>query len=161
MNCKSQQKASYWISSERNKSIMALHRNSQKDNFTKNAKLFELDLGAFRETIFLAIASHKQVQIVMPNVEGKFEIFSVTENSGFSPELQAQFPEIRSFSGKGITDKYASINLSYSPNGIQVMIMRADKESEFIEAYFEDKKIYVVFNKSDKNPNWNCTTPIK
>ena len=160
-NCKSQQISNYWNSRENNKGSIVLHKNSQRDNFPKKFKLFELNLVSFKQTIFQAVESKKEVQIILPNLDGEYETFSVSESSSFSPELQAQYPDLRSFSGKGITDKYANINLSYSPDGIQVMIMRADKESEFIEAYSSDNKIYAVFNKSEKNPNWNCTTPTR
>ena len=80
-----------------------------------------------------------------PNADGGIEEFEVYEASNFEPDLQAQFPEIRAYSGKGITDRYATLKLSISPPGIQTMVFRADKESEFIEAYSQDHTTYAVF----------------
>ena len=96
----------------------------------------------------------------MPNAEGEIEQFQVFEASNFEPDLQARFPEIRAFSGKGITDKAATLKLSISPQGIQIMIFRTDKENEFIEAYSQDHTVYAVF-KSQRKPGqlpWICST---
>ena len=82
------------------------------------------------------------------------------EASNFEPDLQASFPEIRAFSGKGITDKYATLKLSISPQGIQTMVFRTDKENEFIEPYSQDHTVYAVF-KSQRTPGklpWSCST---
>jgi hypothetical protein len=91
------------------------------------------------------------------------EKFEVYEASNFEPDLQAKFPEIRAFSGRGITDKYATLKLSISPQGIQTMVFRTDKENEFIEPYSQDHKVYAVFKSHREKGNlpWTCTTQEK
>ncbi|ESU19430.1 fpp1 protein [Flavobacterium cauense R2A-7] len=88
------------------------------------------------------------------------EQFEMYEASNFEPDLQAQFPQIRAFSGKGITDKYATLKLSISPQGIQTMVFRTDKENEFMEPYSADGKVYAVYNSQrDKGQlPWTCST---
>jgi len=83
--------------------------------------------------------------ISIPNVEGMMERFEVWEASNFHPELQAKFPEIRSYVGIGIDDPYAYLRFSLSPQGIQTMTLRSG-QSEFIEPYTEDNSRYIVFN---------------
>jgi hypothetical protein len=56
----------------------------------------------------------------------------IIENSNFEPVLQEQFPDIRAYTGKGITDPTATLSFSVSPQGIQTMVLR-DEGSEFIE----------------------------
>jgi hypothetical protein len=88
------------------------------------------------------------------------EEFEMTEASNFDHELQARFPEIRAFSGKGLTDKSAALKLSISPQGIQTMLFRTGDENEFIESYSGDHKVYAVF-KSERTLGklpWSCTT---
>lgn len=102
-----------------------------------------------------------RVEILIPNKNGKLEQFSVWESSNFEPQLQAQYPDIRSYAGIGITDKKASINFSMSPKGIQTMILRADEGSEFIEPYAQDKNIYILFdskNREKGNLPFSCKT---
>ncbi|WKL46524.1 zinc-dependent metalloprotease family protein [Flavobacterium pectinovorum] len=84
-------------------------------------------------------------EITVPNSEGVLERFSVWEFSNFDPELQAKYPEIRAYEGRGIDDKSAKIHFSVSPIGTQTMVIRADKPSEFIEQNPDDKSEYVLF----------------
>mgnify|MGYP003672889123 CR=1 FL=1 len=75
----------------------------------------------------------------------KFEVF---EASNFDSDLQAQYPSIRSYVGIGLDDKNAQIRLSVDPNGIQTMVFRAGKQSEFMEPYSQDGSVYAVYNSS-------------
>ncbi len=98
--------------------------------------------------------------VSLPNADGAMEQFEIFEASNFEPALQARFPEIRAFSGRGITDKTASLKLSFSPQGVQTMVFRADKETEFMEPYSADHTVYAVY-KSQSNIGsipWTCST---
>jgi subtilisin-like proprotein convertase family protein len=92
-----------------------------------------------------------EIKISIPNSTGTLEEFTVKESSNFAFELQALYPDIRAYSGTGITDPSASISFSISPIGIQTIVIRGDSGSEFIEPLTEDKKIYVL--STSKNTN--------
>jgi hypothetical protein len=129
--------------------------------FPTDFKLFDLDLTPLRNEVFKTVANasaHAGI-ISLPNADGQIEQFEIIEASNFEPALQAQFPQIRAFSGKGITDKYATLKLSMSPQGIQTMVFRTGKESEFIEPYSADHTVYAVFKKQPKVLPWKCSTP--
>ncbi len=131
-------------------------------SFPATFKLFNLDIAPLRQELFSVAgnASRHSMVISIPNAAGQIEQFEVFEASNFEPALQARFPEIRAFSGKGITDKYATLKLSISPQGIQTMVFRTEKENEFIEPYSQDHQVYAVF-KSQRSPRqlpWSCTT---
>jgi hypothetical protein len=132
-------------------------------SFPKEFKLYNLDLGLLRQDLFSVAgnnASRHSTIISLPNADGITEQFEVFEASNFDAELQARFPEIRAFSGKGITDKYATLKLSISPQGVQTMVFRTEKENEFIEPYSQDHSVYAVF-KSQARPGglpWSCST---
>lgn len=129
--------------------------------FPTNFKLFDLDFTPLRNEAFKTVsnASAHSTIISLPDADGQIEQFEIIEASNFEPALQAQFPEIRAFSGKGITDKYATLKLSLSPQGIQAMIFRTERENEFIEPYSADHTIYTVFKKQAKVLPWKCSTP--
>lgn len=130
--------------------------------FPTDFKLFDLDLTPFRTEAFRTVANagkHSTI-INLPNADGQIEQFEITEASNFEPALQAQFPDIRAFSGRGITDKYATLKLSISPQGIQTVVFRTEKETEFIEPYSADHTVYTVFRKQTKAAlPWKCSTP--
>jgi subtilisin-like proprotein convertase family protein len=87
--------------------------------------------------------------ITFPNSNGVLERFTVWESSNFDPELQAKYPEIRAYEGSGVDDKTAKIHFSLAPIGVQTMVLRGDKPSEYIEQNPEDKSEYVLFTKND------------
>ena len=132
-------------------------------SFPTAFKLFDLNILPLRQELFKVVdnGSRHSTVISLPNADGGIEQFEVVEASNFEPVLQAKFPEIRAFSGKGITDKTATLKLSISPQGIQTMVFRTEKENEFIEAYSQDHTVYAVF-KSQRTPAkllWTCSTP--
>jgi hypothetical protein len=129
--------------------------------FPTDFKLFDLNFTPLRNEVFKAAgnASARSIIISLPNADGQIEQFEIIEASNFEPALQAQFPQIRAFSGKGITDKYATVKLSLSPQGLQTTVFRTEKETEFIEPYSADHTIYTVFKKRPRSLPWKCSTP--
>ena len=114
-------------------------------------RLNEIDLKRSVSSLQGKSIYEKGVRISIPNSNGRLEQFVVKESSNFAPELQAKFPDIRAYSGTGITDPNASINFSISPSGVQTMILRGDSGSEFIEPYGNDKSIYVLLTSKNRN----------
>lgn len=90
-------------------------------------------------------------EITIPNADGVLERFMVWESSNFDPVLQAKYPEIRAYEGAGLDDKTAKIHFSVSPIGVQTMVLRPDKASEFIEQNPENKSEYVLFTSKNKD----------
>ncbi|MBP6430754.1 MAG: zinc-dependent metalloprotease [Ferruginibacter sp.] len=153
----------FWSVSKENRNSIVTDKAVARLAFPKEFKLFSISNNAIKQQLFTIVDANglqKSTVISLPNANGELEQFEVYEASNFEPELQARFPEIRAFSGKGITDKYATLKLSYSPQGIQTMVFRADKPTEFIEPYSQDHGTYAVFISSrDKSKlGWKCNT---
>ncbi|WP_394757975.1 reprolysin-like metallopeptidase [Flavobacterium sp.] len=156
------QTGGYWSSSETSKGRVATDKGVARLSFPKEFKLYDLNLGSMRETLFSTrnITSKTKTIISLPNADGQMEEFEMFEASNFDTELQERFPEIRAYSGKGITDRYATLKLSISPQGIQTMVFRTDKENEFIEPYSQDHTVYAVFKSQREKGKlpWSCST---
>ncbi len=144
------------------KSLWTEVNSSQKELSQRedtNSRFGEQRLYALNETEFKlslanlhsGAATGNSVVVSIPNSNGKMEQFTVVESSNFAPELQAKYPEIRAYSGIGISDPKASINFSVSPNGIQTMVLRGDSGSEFIEPSTENKSYYIVKTSKYRN----------
>ncbi len=126
---------------------------SRKANTSDSGKLY-YKLNADLLSSKLASASSKTAksttsEITIPNTDGNLERFSVWESSNFNPELQAKYPEIRAYEGRGIDDKNAKIYFSVAPIGMQTMVFRVAKPTEYIEQNQEDKSEYVLFKSTD------------
>ncbi|WP_395057686.1 reprolysin-like metallopeptidase [Flavobacterium sp.] len=157
------QTSKYWSThNATTNKIRATDKGVARLSFPKTFDLYDLNTAQLRNSLFSTInrSNNQIVTITLPNADGEFEQFEMTEASNFEPALQAQFPEIRAYSGKGITDRYATIKLSISPQGIQTMIFRTDKENEFIEPYSQDHSVYAIFKSQREKGKlpWTCST---
>jgi chitodextrinase len=99
------------------------------------------------------------VTIGFPSADGKIEFFNVYEASTMHPDLQARFPNIRSYVGQGITNPAAVIRFSVSPKGIHTMLKEPNKPMTFIEPYATDLSTYVVYSRdefSSRDRDFEC-----
>src|SRR6185436_1262811 len=152
----------FWSANNGDRNNIPTDKAVARLTYPKEFRLFNLDLAPLRQELLSVVdrSSKHSTVVTLPNANGDIEQFEVYEASNFEPDLQAKFPEIRAYSGKGITDKFATVKLSISPQGIQSMVFRTDKENEFIEPYSNDHQVYSVYRSHrDKGKlAWTCTT---
>ena len=145
-------------------SRMSELKRNRANNVCEGELYFSINFNAFKQSLANAkdkFSNLPGVVVSIPNLDGQLETYQVWENSNFEPALQQRFPDIRSYVGKGLTDKYATINFSISPQGIQTMVFRADTGTEFIEGYDKESTVYVLFNSSKRISGrlpFNCST---
>jgi hypothetical protein len=147
------------------------NRSVQRHSFPSQFKLFGLNRGVLEQKLFSVVDKPGEPTIVLlPNADGRIEQFELFEASNFDPELQAKFPEIRSFSGRGVTDKHATVKLSISPQGVQGTVFRTgsqflelEGQTEIIEPYSKDRTVYAVFNSARRTGElpWACKSPVE
>ena len=151
-----------WSANNNNADSFSKDKAVTRTSFPSEFKLFNLNLGPLRQELMSVAdsATHDGTIISLPNADGGMERFEVFEASNFDAKLQAQFPEIRAFSGRGITDRYAILKLSISPQGIQTMVFRTDNLNEFIEPFSDDHSVYAVFRSHREKGElpWACST---
>jgi subtilisin-like proprotein convertase family protein len=155
------QKNDFWTPV--NENVTAVAKTAQRESFPLNFTLYSLNVEAFKSVLLTApdrFSTDEGVVITMPNSNGVMEQFELFEASNFEPELQAQYPEIRSYVGIGIDDKKAQLRMSIDPKGIQTMIFRAGKRTEFMEPYAENGLIYASYISSRQKGKlpFTCST---
>lgn len=152
-----------WVS-KTSKDVKSINKTVSRENFPDQFKLFQLNVNALKQSLFQAddrfVKNPKTVIISIPNSEGQFENYKMYEASNFDRELQAQFPEIRSYVGVGVENKNYTLRLSVSPNSIQTMTIKPNGQSEFIEAYSSDNTIYAVYSSKSRKGKlpFTCST---
>src|SRR6476620_602761 len=111
------QSGKYWSGTNESPGTIIKDKAVNRLSFPTSFQLFKLSLNPLRQELFSVVsnASRHSTVISIPNADGGFEEFEVFEASNFEPALQAQFPEIRAFSGRGVTDKTAILKMSFSP----------------------------------------------
>src|SRR5436190_9104964 len=152
----------YWSPNSENKNAIPTDKAVARVSYPKEFKLFNLNAAPFRQKLFSVLDKQTRPSTIisLPNAVGNLEQFEIFEASNFEPALQAQFPEIRAYSGRGITDKFATVKLSISPQGMQSMVFRTGRNNEFIEPYSQDHTVYSVYSSHrDKGQlPWTCST---
>ncbi|MEM6380028.1 MAG: reprolysin-like metallopeptidase, partial [Bacteroidota bacterium] len=147
----SSQNQSFWqkTTPDRNAITKANHQNLQKfQSFTLNTQ-------ALTQTLTQApsrdqFSGVSNVIVSFPNHHGKLERYAIKEASVMHPDLQARFPNIRSYVGRGVDDASSLIRFSISPYGFSGMILSANGENSFIEANQRNSNTYIVFSRADR-----------
>ncbi|MFM1932474.1 MAG: hypothetical protein RL226_1777, partial [Bacteroidota bacterium] len=67
---------------------------------------------------------NSSVVVEIPMPDGSMQSFKIVEASIMEPELQAKFPNIRSYLGQGIDDPAATLRFSFSHKGFNAMVLR-------------------------------------
>ncbi|WP_372768218.1 reprolysin-like metallopeptidase [Lutibacter sp.] len=87
--------------------------------------------------------------ISFPNENGKLEKYRIFEASVMEENLQKQYPDIRSYVGKGIDNPGSAIRFSVSPFGLHAMFLGNAEGSVYIDPYTENNDSYIFY--SSKN----------
>ena len=153
----------YWSVNNESRTSISTDKAVARLAYPKEYKLFNLNPAQLRQVLFTIVDKQASTIITLPNAAGALEQFEVYEASNFEPELQKKFPDIRAFSGRSLSDKSATVKLSFSPQGLQTMVFRTERENEFIEPYSQDHRVYSVYrSQRDKGQlAWTCSTADK
>jgi hypothetical protein len=101
-------------------------------------RTLSLDLSGMKQ--FLAsvplegTGASNRSEISLPLPDGGFGRFSIVESSIMAPELQSQYPEIRTYAGYGIDDRTATIRFDVTPHGFHAMVL-SNNGTIFIDPY--------------------------
>lgn len=90
--------------------------------------------------------------VSLPLPDGKFGRFRIVDSPVMEKGLADKFPDIRTFSGQGIDDPFATAKLDITPLGFHAMILSVSG-SVFIDPYaIGDTYNYISYYKKDFNP---------
>lgn len=88
--------------------------------------------------------------VTLPLPDGTNARFRVVEAPVMAPELAAQFPSIKTYTGVGLDDPSASLRLDLTPAGFHAQVLSATTGSFFIDpATRTDNQHYLSFWKRD------------
>lgn len=124
-------------------------------------KTFELQGSALKEQLFAAphedrVKINESTAIVaLPLPNGQIQAFRVVESPVMAAELGAAYPDMKTFSVKGIDDPYANGRLDWVESGFHAMIRTVDGDF-FIDPYcVGNTKDYITYYTADfvKDPS--------
>ena len=112
-----------------------------------------IDIHAIRQYLFAApheknvSATNSTYVIELPKPNGTMELFTLVEAPVMVPELQAQYPDIRSYAGQGITDPTATLRMDITQFGLHTMVL-CQSGTWYIDPYsLQDDEVYISYTK--------------
>ncbi len=119
--------------------------------FPNTYMLYQLDFAAFKSQLQQAPMENNEgisnTIISFPNSEGTLERFKIFEAPVMDAVLAANYPDIKSYVGKGVDDATASIRFSTTIFGLHVMSLSGKAGTYYIDTYTKDLQNYIVYNR--------------
>lgn len=107
-------------------------------------------------------SSVSPVRFQLPAVDGTIREYAVEYAPVMDTQLAARYPGIRTFSGRGITDKTETIRFGYSQKGLHAMISSPGKSPVFIDRIFEGNPDLVqIYRKADLKNHHEFTCGVE
>jgi hypothetical protein len=102
-------------------------------------------------TEFTEAAKSNPLVITLPMPDGSTERFNVVYSPIMEPELQAKFPNIRTYSGQGIDDKTATLRMDWTEFGFHAQVRSVHENKAFyIDPYVQGEKTqYMSYRRQD------------
>lgn len=136
-----------WTNVQKTAHIVQKKELYQKKNFPSNYEIVSLNLNAFSTKLKRNTSNQKEI-IELPNPDGTFSKYFIEETSNFEAKLQAEFPNIKSYTGQGIDDPTAVAKISIGTDGFHAVIFSGKKETIYIDPYSKDNKDYIIYKRS-------------
>lgn len=127
----------------------------------KTEKFFQLNIEELKSTL-QNVGDRENTGntiISFPNSEGKLNRFKVFEASMMESELQAQYPNMRTYAGQGVDNPTEIIRFSITPKGFHAMFLGTSNGTQFIDPFSKEGNIYTVYarkNLEARNFDFEC-----
>jgi hypothetical protein len=135
--------------------------NGNRALIPDNYRAYSLDVQSLRNYLWTlpseqSLGSNRNTApvIQLPMPDGSMARFRVWESSVMAPELAAKYPELRSFTGQGIDDPYATLKMDFNPyTGFHAQILSFAKGRVYIDPYARgDMRYYMSYFAKDFTP---------
>ncbi|MDA0793869.1 MAG: hypothetical protein O3C13_04510, partial [Bacteroidetes bacterium] len=113
-----------------------------------------------KASFLFSTSKNDSFEILLPNENGKEELFLLKPVALLSPSLSKKYISIKTFKGKSVKRPNVKVRMSTHPNGINAWIQLEGKEDLFIQPVKGKKKVHFVYKKikNDKALDFYCKT---
>lgn len=138
----------YWTKSK----ITSNKNLAQRWVQPKQFALYEVNLDQLKNDLTKVpqrFSKDESKLVTFPTADGKFKEYIVQEASVMEPELQAKYPDLRSYVGWEKNNRQNSVRFSVTPdNGISAMYFDG-WEVSYLEKYTADHSQYIFYKRND------------
>ncbi len=145
------QNSNYWHKTAELNAPMSQRWISPQKSLT-----YQLELSALKQVLAKTslettpILSTPKTAVSIPFPDGSMHTFLIWESSTMAKELQAKFPEIRTYMGYDQSNSSVSIKLDCTPAGFHAMILGSEPSTVFIDPHLKNNtEYYSVYFKNE------------
>ncbi len=151
------QNTSPWQRLSKTDSAIAMANPSKHNHDVQ--QVYNVNLEAFKTIIHKNSNQRSNTTIIeIPNEKGELEQFHVKESELFHPDLQAKFPQIRTYVGFNVKNPSITVRFRISPKGIKSMRFTPSEDVTYIESLHNDTSKCIVYKEHHRN---NSHNPVK
>lgn len=145
--------------------IESIQKNRPNEQSLKSGAIYDMDFDGLSNMLSRASQKSNHLKstnhiISFPNTTGEMVRYRVEESSVFHPDMQAKYPEIKSYIGYALDSSAIYMRFSLSPyNGLSGIVL-GNKETLVYEPIIGNPKKVSVSKKSNlsKNNTFTCTS---
>jgi len=136
----------------------------ERDSRPSKYELFHLDFSNLKNVLLTAPLDVSGIEsntvITFPDYTGKMSNYIVYEAPVMEEGLAERYPEIKSYVGKGVDDKTATIRFSVTLFGLHVMMTSGEAGTYYIDTYTKDLNNYIVYSRNNisSTKTFSCMT---
>ncbi|MDD3721348.1 MAG: M12 family metallo-peptidase, partial [Lutibacter sp.] len=147
------------VSAQNSDDLWSKSNSLQKSNSKKLARKsipnkfesYELNLNQLKSKLNKAPKRKENLDksstvLSFPNENGKLEKYQIFEASIMEEGLQKEYPNIRSYVGKGVDNPGSVIRFSITSLGLHAMVLRNEEGSVYIDPTTENSNSYMVYS---------------
>lgn len=136
------------VSSARVNTDPSLSKNIRKSDFYQ---LKENELRAYLLKAPLEFSNGVALPLEIPLPNGKMETFNVFESPILSPQVAANHPEIKTYTGKGQSNTNYTIRISFTAMGFNAIVLGIDNDAAYYDKVSNDTSdhLYRVYFAKD------------
>ena len=142
----------YWTKTERIAYNEIRERRAQPAVFS----LYRVDLPKIKEALAMApqrFSANESTVVKFPDADGHFRNYVIQESPVMEPELQAKFPQIRTYTGWQKDNTGNTIQICVTPeNGISIMYFDG-WDLSYLDSYTKDNSSFILYKRSDLAKN--------
>lgn len=135
--------------------------NVERVIFPKKFRTVSIDTEVLATQLSTSNTGNGTIVLDIPLPDGTSSRFEVWPAQVMHPDLQAKYPEIQCFTGKGLDDPSATIKCDFTPWGFHAMILSSTIGTVYMDPYFHgEARTGMVYFKKDfqkrKNDVFEC-----
>jgi len=148
----SQNRSSVWTKVTHSKAATEQQRFRKSQPMA--AEYYQLNLNALKAQLHNApnrsdAGALSNVVLDFPGRDGKFDSYRIYEAPVLHADLQAQFPDMRSYIGSSLNNPSDIIRFSVTPQGLHSMLLSPGNGTQFIDPFTVNGNYYAVYAKRD------------